>query len=782
LSITSIEIDGAYFNTSTTLNIFETLNDRITLVYGRNGSGKSSIARAFSEKLSGLNEFSNVDFLDITGGILSPNIIDTNHIHVYNEEYVNKNIKFEEQGLSTIVMLGNQVNLEQDIKNINKKIDSTQNSLTSINTSFEEYTDQRNIKSPQYHLNRIAEKLRNKWAQNERLLRNLRQNASVNEQFIHNLFSTKSQNEDLDHLKDLYSKLYTKLSNNRGNLILPQVNLINPNSPEVSLSISDSLIKKIEDPPLNERENIILELIKTSSQVSTVATKEIMEDPKISTCPVCFSSLTSDYKNATLSIISNILTSKESDNHKFELKKLRLSLINCDLSLYKTLATDLIDDIETLIQVYNIEVLDVNKLIDTKIENPYAPIKFNVTLGLQWDKINNLYLQLQAVIKEYNFEISQINETIKELQDINTKIAYLENSTDYSQYIKQKQEIAEIEKAFNDLTNDYKQFHEELNSLIAQQQNVVIAGEIINDFLYYIFLDKNRLTIEINQNRYVVRSRGNQVKLSSLSIGERNAISLCYFFSEQLRDKKTTEAFTQSSFVILDDPISSFDFENKIGMYSFLRRMLNSIINGNTFSKCLIFSHDLEVLQQLDKVIADSNLGSITKYKELKDKYLYPFTLKTNEYSVMLNQIYLFACTSTDDVNLEHSIGNIMRRVLEAFSTFTYKTGIDKLSTNRDILNLIENEAHRNYFENSMYRLVLNGESHLQDATLAYPNRNFSPFISNEEKVRTAKDVLIFLYLISPLHLKNHLSITSGSIRTVQQWLATLPTQIVVTG
>lgn len=195
------------------------------------------------KKLSGLNEFSNVDFLDITGGILSPNIIDTNHIHVYNEEYVNKNIKFEEQGQSTIVMLGNQVNLEQDIKKINKKIDSTQNSLTSINKSFEEYTDQRNIKSPQYHLNRIAEKLRNTWAQNERLLRNLRQNASVNEQFIHNLFSTKLQNEDLDHLKDLYSKLYTKLSNNRGNQILPQVNLINPNSPEVSLSISDSLIK-----------------------------------------------------------------------------------------------------------------------------------------------------------------------------------------------------------------------------------------------------------------------------------------------------------------------------------------------------------------------------------------------------------------------------------------------------------------------------------------------------------------------------------------------------------
>ena len=64
-----------------------------------------------------------------------------------------------------------------------------------------------------------------------------------------------------------------------------------------------------------------------------------------------------------------------------------------------------------------------------------------------------------------------------------------------------------------------------------------------------------------------------------------------------------------------------------------------------------------------------------------------------------------------DAEEYEIIIGNIIRQVLEAFSTFQYKKNIEKVSTDTYILEAIP-EEFRSYFSNLMYRLVLHGGSH----------------------------------------------------------------------
>lgn len=54
-----------------------------------------------------------------------------------------------------------------------------------------------------------------------------------------------------------------------------------------------------------------------------------------------------------------------------------------------------------------------------------------------------------------------------------------------------------------------------------------------------------------------------------------------------------------NTLVIIDDPVSSFDFENKVGIISFIRYQINRIIKGNAHSKVLIFSHDLATVFDL---------------------------------------------------------------------------------------------------------------------------------------------------------------------------------------
>lgn len=75
-----------------------------------------------------------------------------------------------------------------------------------------------------------------------------------------------------------------------------------------------------------------------------------------------------------------------------------------------------------------------------------------------------------------------------------------------------------------------------------------------------------------------------------------------------------------------------------------------------------------------------------------------------NEYRRLLNMIFQYATARTED--LELMIGNAMRRALEAFSTFIYGTGISEVSFDTKVIKSLG--EYSNYFENLMYRLVLN--------------------------------------------------------------------------
>ncbi len=111
-----------------------------------------------------------------------------------------------------------------------------------------------------------------------------------------------------------------------------------------------------------------------------------------------------------------------------------------------------------------------------------------------------------------------------------------------------------------------------------------------------------------------------------------------------------------------------------------------------------------------------------------------------------------------------------MRKVLEAFSTFQSKNSIELFMRDSDILELIPTNLH-DYFENFMYRLVLNGESHLSEQAISYPDNNFYEFISQEEKQTTAKNLLSFIYMINPIHVKKQLANNNKYINNIENWV-----------
>jgi len=138
-----------------------------------------------------------------------------------------------------------------------------------------------------------------------------------------------------------------------------------------------------------------------------------------------------------------------------------------------------------------------------------------------------------------------------------------------------------------------------------------------------------------------------------------------------------------------------------------------------------------------------------------------------SEYSTLLNEVYEYANRTSDDYDKDSSIGNIMRRVLEAYCSFNYCAGFENIMRNAELLESIP-ENKRTYYENLMTRLVLNGESHREEATYSLmPDAIFS----NEEKRKTAKSILLFLYYLDPLHFKAFLNDKSiDRVAVIEQW------------
>lgn len=146
--ISGMKISGANFKQPTTLDLFNPIEGnkvktaKGTLLYGKNGSGKSTIARGF-RKITGevLPAIGQVLALNKDGQPVTLSEDEKKHIFVFDEEYVDKNVKLHEEHLDTIVILGEQVDLTEKIKIAEEECAAAKVALEDQEKVYKEYCD-----------------------------------------------------------------------------------------------------------------------------------------------------------------------------------------------------------------------------------------------------------------------------------------------------------------------------------------------------------------------------------------------------------------------------------------------------------------------------------------------------------------------------------------------------------------------------------------------------------------------------------------------------------------
>ena len=161
--IHGLSVSGKCFPSATNLKFFSDDKTRISLVYGKNGAGKTTISEAFfAYKCCDTASSIHASLLSADGSLIKMSPDRKENIFVFNEKYIDSNVKLVSDGLGTIVLMGAQVDLEEKIAKQKDTIVELQKLLDTQVGICKEFADATNDKSP------LRPCLKNKYCTNEK--------------------------------------------------------------------------------------------------------------------------------------------------------------------------------------------------------------------------------------------------------------------------------------------------------------------------------------------------------------------------------------------------------------------------------------------------------------------------------------------------------------------------------------------------------------------------------------------------------------------------------------
>lgn len=397
------------------------------------------------------------------------------------------------------------------------------------------------------------------------------------------------------------------------------------------------------------------------------------------------------------------------------------------LNLYAS-PIEILRDISKVFEFFTTEESDEKLAVYNKLKNGIDNIIQSEKFKLQSDFIDEV---------SNNFQLSE------ELQNsLNDKLTNSENSNTLDGFITQFE--------------DTLLFLENLKKALLEQITEDYSNRLNQEFSK-IFFDSKRLRIDKRGNIFSREDIYGAVHFTKLSTAEKNIINLVYSFLELenlILENLIKDRELKSLLVVIDDPISSIDYSNKVGLFTFFRNKIESLSSMYSETKFIICTHDEEIYYHFYKIFDDLKCYSKKNISLLELTYegLIKRESEYNFYKQQINSVYKYALGLEPELSLY--IGNTMRRVLEAYSTFNYNLGPSEISTNQELLSKIKDKTEREFFKAYMYRLILNSDSHSSDR-VRRSSSNYSEMFSNEEKRRTAQLLLGFLYRLDSFHIES---------------------------
>ena len=660
-------------------------SSKVTLIYGLNGSGKSTISGYFFnpknpeyEKCR-LAPEEDVQFL------------------VFNQDYIDEN--FHNSQTQPGVFTLNNENAE-----ITKKIEENKQTLIKNNKKIvlKQTEIQEKRESKESVLSKIIDEIWNR-------------TANIRKSEISGLVNWMSRKQKFFEAIDLHDKVksneFTELEE-RYNYLERFKEVKYTPVPKLILPIlSDEEHQILKSPLLSSGNSHLSKFIERLSNSDWVrnGVRYLSEDQ----CPFCQQHLDSEQLKEELDSIFNE-TYKESLS-QIEALKERYSVWKSNIDNYLVNFEGLAAITDESLLAKNISDIrnhyDSNeRLIVKKLSSPSK----SVDLISDIDVVDNLNKQVNHIneqIEAHNKKIDNYDDERSILtQDLLSHLKFI-NETSLNRYHEQEKELDDLIDRLNDevktINSQNAKLQEENRLKASEVVNIEETINKINDSLVSLGITGFTLIKHQDESEtYKLHREGQSNAKSvfkSLSEGEKTIISFLYFI-EQCKGLKNKNDIIKDKFIVIDDPISSLSHNY---IYEISSMIFNDLILKEIAKKFIVLTHSLFFFQEL--VITASSEKKIIKdwafYRIIKGAHSQCLKLKKDE---LLNEYQSLWQTLKDAKNGIVNpviLPNVMRNILEYYFSFSCKK--DRL---KEVLRTLA-DSHAEPRYNSFYRFI-NRHSH----------------------------------------------------------------------
>lgn len=420
-----------------------------------------------------------------------------------------------------------------------------------------------------------------------------------------------------------------------------------------------------------------------------------------------------------------------------------------------------LENIEEQFQSYltNTKVIDIDKInsIVNRFEetinliNEFLKYKNSLSILYENDDLENRFVMLEKCVSilqvsktefevklssfENKINFNKINEIIDSYKKIDEIVQYFGNLK--AKYLKrvdvEEQKLNDIlkgligkrisnNKQIADFVKDYKKAVKELaecekNNKEINEKITFLKNSVSPIGSFAVFINKILEGLEINfelqiaGNDYIIvpKNTSKEIKISDISEGEKNILSLLFFYFNLFNDDKQKNFKSEIEYIILDDPISSLDDNNHTYIISILRDIMD-LKDPQIF----VFTHDWDDFCKISYGCTKNEDYSFFEIK--KDSSSHSFIEKTKA-TVSPYEHDFLELLSISEANNENSIdeddvyhlANSIRKVLEHFLSFkTTNTSPthSNIGSIRDVL--IPNEEDRSANKERQLSTLLN--------------------------------------------------------------------------
>ncbi|MFZ3527907.1 AAA family ATPase [Vibrio harveyi] len=328
---------------------------------------------------------------------------------------------------------------------------------------------------------------------------------------------------------------------------------------------------------------------------------------------------------------------------------------------------------------------------------------------------------LQVELEEFAGYIEKFNELVDLVNgDIGTHNQKIINSTAEKVNIKKqfwqivRWEYDQTIKAYeyaqkdcNDKTTELEAGKEKVDADIKklesqrkqqQKQTVNIEESIININKGLIDIGITDFYIEkYEQDLYrLVRTGSDTPIFSSLSEGEKMIISFLYF-RELFKGKQTADEGNVKKIAVIDDPVSSL---SHIYVYNIGQLIKNDFFNGTNVEQVFVLTHSLYFFYEL--VDSKHDRRTDTQLLFRLSKNMKGTTIEPMKYEEVQNDYQSYWSVINDEHQPPALIANCMRNVIEYFFNFVQKS---------DLSNVVQNKKLKEVKYQAFIRYI-NRESH----------------------------------------------------------------------